>query len=169
MDKIGQIAIPHDQYISVLHSSGISGDGVNTPLGIDTSVWTPYNETLLYSGTAIVSSINLSEPTTNFRSIKIRTCNHEEHSTYYELTPTVWDSIPIPSVWGGGNTNAQAYSCWELVNNNSTLQFGGRAFSFSIGWAGNGTTASKVSHNNVVDWASCPIFEVWGINRINEV
>lgn len=165
MDKIGQIAIPHEQYISVLHSSGISGDGVNTPLGIDTSVWTPYNETLLYSGTTYVSSINLNEPATNFRSIKIRTCLKNEHSTYYELTPTVMDRIPIPSVWGTGNNNHQAYSRWELKNNGSTLQFGGQAFSFAIGWAGNGTSASKQSHNNVVDWASCPIFEVWGVNR----
>ena len=166
MDKIGQIIIPHDKYISAFHSSGISGDGVNTPLGIDTSVWTPYNETLLYSGNTIVSSINLSEPATNFRSIKVRTCNQSEHSTFYELTPTRNDRIPIPSVWGVGDANSQAYSRWELVNNNSTLQFGNQAFTFTIGWAGNGSSASKVSHNNAVDWASCPIYEVWGINRI---
>ena len=108
MDKIGQIIIPHDKYISAFHSSGISGDGVNTPLGIDTSVWTPYNETLLYSGNTIVSSINLSEPATNFRSIKVRTCNQSEHSTFYELTPTRNDRIPIPSVWGVGDANSQA-------------------------------------------------------------
>lgn len=73
MEKLGQIVIPTAGYLETFHSQGISGDGINTPLGIDTNVYTPYNETVLWqkpsTGWFTGTKIEFSEPISSFQRL----------------------------------------------------------------------------------------------------
>lgn len=81
MEKLGQIVIPTAGYLETFHSQGISGDGINTPLGIDTNYYTPYNETILWhkpsTGWFTGTKIEFSEPISSFQRLMFIHDNNE--------------------------------------------------------------------------------------------
>lgn len=170
MDKIGTIAIPHNEYISAFHSSGISGDGINTPLGIDTNFWTPYNETLLYSGTNEVSAINLSEPASSFQRLRFQICNNNEGKQFCEFVApsNTGQNYNILAAYGNNVNNWWAFSRWNFVGY-ERLEWVGKACAVNMGWgAAGGATTAAFNTSTGFDsnlWYKAPIFAVWGVNR----
>lgn len=155
--KLGQIATPE---IGLNTSSGISGNGF-TPIGVDTSVYTPYNETCLFSSTYSCQTGTLSEPYTNFQRLRLclgwnKAGSTDQGSVYTEYTPDSAANSCVCTVWSVGNDGNMFALCRLAFPTNTTFSgHGGKLYN----WA-----------NNSVDknWEGrlSPIREVWGINRI---
>lgn len=71
--EFSSVKYNENEWAGVLKTYGISGDGYNTPLGIDTNIFTPYNETVIWSAggnTYSGSAIHFSEPVNNFERLR---------------------------------------------------------------------------------------------------
>ena len=149
----------------VSHDNSLSGNGtVESPL----SVVPGYNETVLWEDTTGSSACTLSEPMTNFKSIKILFGNgagagayKDQYGEYYEADSNFTD---FNYVRGKGNANV--WWSWIRVaatdRSNITVP-AAKSFNFGAQTATSWQNPS-VSVNNTED-RNC-LYKVIGINRI---
>ena len=162
-------AIATNNYIlsnpGVVTDSSLSGDGTyQSPIGVVPG----YNETVLWETTTGASACTLSEPMTNFKSIKILYGNgggagaaKDQYGGYYEADPNFTDFNFIR-----GKGAANVWWSWIRVvatdRSNITVPVA-KAFNFGAQTATSWQNPS-VSVNNTED-RNC-LYKVIGINRI---
>lgn len=150
----------------VNHDNSLSGNGtVDSPLGVVPG----YNETVLWETTTGASACTLSEPMTNFKSIKILYGNgggagaaKDQYGGYYEADPNFTDFNFIR-----GKGAANVWWSWIRVvatdRSNITVP-ASKAFNFGAQTATTWQNPS-VSVNNTED-RNC-LYKVIGVNRIS--
>lgn len=156
--------------MEIFKNEGISGDGVNTPLGIDTTFWTPYNETVLYSASSLSYTVNLSEPASAFSRLKIGMVSRGEGRQYIEIeTPSSVNQVyTFHCIWGGNSAAVQdVYTKYKFNGSYSQLVWANNAAWKNVGWAVNTTAAfnGATTASTGEMWCRCPVYEVIGINR----
>lgn len=82
MDNTSAIKVSQlGEFLGTVNNISISGDGVNSPLGIDTSIYTPYNETVIWqkpsTGWFTGTKITFSEPISSFQRLMFIHANDE--------------------------------------------------------------------------------------------
>lgn len=156
--------------------SGLSGDSYNTPVGVDTSILTPYNETLLldrgyiFTASSATTTYNLADAWTNYDCLKIEFAKPNGDGTQQYGT----NIIRIKP----GTTGFNIYS-WHAQNNADD----GICMMYRCTW--NNTSSFKVaktkttflntgdaayycvqtSANSATNWVNTMINRVWGVNR----
>lgn len=155
--------------MSIFKNEGISGDGVNTPLGIDTNYWTPYNETVLHSSSAMAYEITLSEPATAFSRLRIGLVAPSEGRQYVEIAPptTTGQAYTFHCLWGNNSATVHdVYTRYQFNGSYTKFGWANRCASKNVGWAVHTATpfdgASTASGDQ---WCRVPVYEVIGINR----
>jgi hypothetical protein len=155
--------------MSIFKNEGISGDGVNTPLGIDTNYWTPYNETVLHSSSAMAYEITLSEPATAFSRLRIGMVATGEGRQYVEIEPpkTTGQVYTLHCLWGGtSGANQDVYTRYKFNGSYTKFGWANRCAYKNVGWAVNTATAfNGASTASGENWCRIPVYEVIGINR----
>lgn len=164
LKEIGGFIVSADPFVQ--HDNSLSGNGtVNSPLGVVPG----YNETVLWSDTTGSSACVLSEPMTNFKSIKILYGNgagggtyKDQYGGYFEADPNFTDFNLMR-----GKGAANVWWSWIRVvatdRSNITVP-ASKAFNFGAQTATSWQNPS-VSVNNVED-RNC-LYKVIGVNRIS--
>lgn len=151
--------------MSIFKNEGISGDGENTPLGIDTNYWTPYNETVLYSASSLSSSMSLAGPSTAFQRLRLGMVSPSEGRQYVELEPSP-GNYTLHSIWGSNSGYAVDSYTRVSISTNSIISWERRAAWKNVNWAVNTTAAFNGASSATGElWCRNPIYEVIGINR----
>lgn len=157
--------------MEIFKNEGISGDGVNTPLGIDTNYWTPYNETVLFSSSGMPSNPNLvlSEPATAFSRLRIGMVAPGEGRQYVEIEPPAspLQCYTFHCIWGANSAAVQdVYTLYQFKGNYTAFGWANRSVWKNVGWAVNTATAfNGVATGDGEKWCRTPVYEVIGINR----
>lgn len=135
--------------------TGIDKVNKNVTIGEATGLM-PYNETLLYSSTAEVSAVTLSENKDNFERLKIRVGWPVDGTYYQEFgTETPVMHINFPNGQGGAAYWRGTYGTWN--GNTFTVQ---KTKRIRVAYTNNGVSGDQYSTAGF----NC-IFEVWGVNR----
>lgn len=132
-----------------------AGPGVKIDVVDNTLVFSE-DVTLLYSGTANYTGINLSEPASRFERIKLQIST--DRPTIFEypstsFTNNTWPGGQYGAGWGG----KPAITVFELSANDNT-------FKVNAGWHKETTATAKWTVLNVSSTWLRPTM-VWGINR----
>ena len=161
MEKLGQIVIPTAGYLETFHSQGISGDGINTPLGIDTNYYRPSN--VSYSG----SKITFSEPISSFQRLMFIQDNSESPIVKFYGIPGYTDSnFMFESVLGNATTakailfHIYKMNGWSEMNFSATMQMRKVTNTTAV------ETYSYYTSGTAASWArNGGLTEIRGINR----
>lgn len=128
--------------------------------------WRAYDETLLASSTANVSSLTLSEPASAFNRIRVTVGHRTESNNSFEYNAPMQDNdkLTVKSYWGTSTgVNAMCVSRYQWLSGTTVLSsIGGKAF--QLGWnsANPFSSTGQISNAN---WIWRPIYAVYGINR----
>lgn len=143
-------------------TSGITGNGTSSPLGIDEDSYSVYNEKCLFSSIYSCQTGALSDDFTKYQRLRLRVGWHNNSTTtnesdsYIEVTPEPTAGANVAAIWNVG-TGTPGYICVGRVNFPTTTSFSGtvgKLMQFD-GNAGNTGWEGKLR----------PIKEVWGINK----
>lgn len=155
--------------MEIFKNDGISGNGVDTPLGIDTNYWTPYNETVLHSSSAMAYNVTLSEPATAFSRLRIGMVAPSEGRQYVEVeTPSsTTQCYTLHCIWGNGSAYCtDVYTRYKFNGSYTSFGWANRAAWKNVNWAVNTTAAfNGASTASGENWCRIPVYEVIGINR----
>lgn len=175
MDYLGKIMCENPVEPLTI-GSGLSGDSYNTPVGVDTNVLTPYNETLLldrgyvFTASSATTTYNLSDAWTNYDCLKIEFSkpNGDNTRTYGSNIIRIKPGTTGFNIysWNAQNTAEDGlcimYRCtWNNVSSFKVaktkmvvLNTGDAAYS-----------CFETSANSATNWANTMINRVWGVNR----
>lgn len=128
--------------------------------------WRAYDETLLATSDANVSSLTLSEPASAFNRIKLVVGTLGESRGTYEVNAPKADNdkVTVKSYWGNNTaSNYISMSRYTWLSGTTVLSsFGGKSFAPNWGaanpWSAVGSTANE-------GWRWRPVYAVYGINR----
>ena len=143
-------------------TSGITGNGTSSPLGVDEDSYSVYNEKCLFSSVYSCQTGALSDDFTKYQRLRLRVGWHNNSTTtnegdsYIEVTPEPTAGANVAAIWNVG-TGTPGYICVGRINFPTTTSFNGtvgKLMQFD-GNAGNTGWEGKLR----------PIKEVWGINK----
>ena len=143
-------------------TSGITGNGTSSPLGVDEDSYSVYNEKCLFSSIYSCQTGALSDDFTKYQRLRLRVGWHNNSTTtnegdsYIEVTPEPTAGANVAAIWNVG-TGTPGYICVGRINFPTTTSF-------------NGTVGKLMQFNDNAGntgWEGRlrPIKEVWGINK----
>lgn len=165
--KVSQLG----EFLGTVNNISISGDGVNTPLGIDTSIYTPYNETVLWqrptTGYFTGTKITFSEPISSFQRLMFIHANSECPLVKFYGIPYYSDSYFLfDSVLGNATASKTLRFHLYKMNGWSEMNFSAQLQMYKA----TNTTGAETYYNvtgtsTVASQLNGYLSEIRGINR----
>lgn len=145
-------------------ASGISGNGVTEPIGLDSNVYPEYNETCLFSSVYSCQTGNLSDSFAKYQRLRLRVGWHNNSTTtnegdsYLEVTPSPVSGSNVAAIWNVG-TGSPGYICVGRINFPTLSSFNGTY----------GKLCDMNGNTGNTGWEGKlrPIKEIWGINKLS--
>lgn len=147
----------------IIIDKGLSGDGINIPLGLNMKQWNSGCDELLWSGEPI-SSIELTTPLSAFERVKF-VLGHSGYNkciNEFSTNNTVFNLNPFFRV--ANNTGQAAFQINPWTFNENKLNWSGHCFTRNY-YAGNGAFLDYGSSAEYYSAECYPISEIWGINK----
>ena len=145
-------------------ASGISGNGVTEPIGLDSNVYPEYNETCLFSSVYSCQTGNLSDSFAKYQRLRLRVGWHNNSTTtnesdsYLEVTPSPESGSNVAAIWSV-STGSPGYICVGRINFPTLSSFNGTY----------GKLCDMNGNTGNTGWEGKlrPIKEIWGVNKLS--
>lgn len=147
----------------IIIDKGLSGDGINTPLGLNMKQWNSGCDELLWSGEPI-SSIELLTPLSAFERVKF-VLGHSGYNkciNEFSTNNIIFNLNPLFRV--ANNTGQAAFQINPWILDENKLTWSGHCFTRNY-YAGNGAFVDYVNSADDHSAECYPISEIWGINK----